>query len=243
MKILTGVFTSWGKGYMTLFGSLGGSGQAGDFLDRNPGFRKKVALVAVIVIIAALVSLYIRSTPATEVYRGPLSALGEALADETIKAIGDHGLVVPVIPEYHTSDIPPRAYEWRGFAKAIKKHSGVTLAAPVIVKPEDWGEVTSRASFDKLVDKNANASALVLFVGLPPWEDNNPLTLPRVAPKIIALQRCILLTTVKQYFINSIVTVLITPRPPSENVPGDPNTPRPWFQVITAENYQSLPDH
>jgi len=248
MKNLTGIFGPWGKCYTTLFGSVGGGGQAGDSGDANPERRKKVAVVAVLVIVASLVSLYITMVPhAPKINRAPFIGLGQALADETTKVIDNHGTVVPVIADYHTAGSTPMTDEWKTFAKEIKKHSGVTLADPVVVKlDETMGEPgISHADFDKIVEKHAQAGAIVLLVGLPMWELKNPLTLPNETLKIIAVHNTSM--PAKQYFTSHIVTALITSRmTPDAEGTAEPKTPRQWFdkyfQVFTAQNYQSMPD-
>ena len=243
MKPLTGVFVPWGKCYTSLLGPLGGG--AND----NPDRRKKVTVIAIAVIAISLVSLFFtmcESTP--KINPLPFIGLGEVLADESAKVINDHGTIVPIVANYHTSGNTPMTYEWKTFAKELKKHAGVKLAEPIIVKIDEatTGEPgISRADFENLVGKNASAGALVFFVGLPPWEANNPLTLPTGAPKIIAVHNSPQPT--KPYFANSIATLLITPRQtPEEKVMGEPKTPRQgfnrYFQVFTTQNYQTLPD-
>ena len=243
MKPLTGVFAPWGQYYTSLLGPLGGG--AND----NPDRRKKVTLIAVAVIAATLVSLFFtmcESTP--KVNPLPFIGLGEVLADESAKAIDEKGTLVPVVASYHTAGNSPMTFEWKTFAKTLKKHSGVKMAAPIVVKIDEaaTGEPgISRADFENLVRNNASAGALVFFVGLPAWEANNPLTLPTGAPKIIAVHNSP--QPAKPYFANSIATLLITSRQsPEEKATGEPKTPRQafdrYFQVFTTQNYQTLAD-
>ena len=243
MKILTGVLAPWGKCYITLLGSLGNTN------NNDPGRRKKVTLIAVSVIIISLVSLFFTMCEDTpKINHDPFIGLGEVLATETARAIDNHGTVIPVLANYHITGNTPMTDEWKTFAKEIKKRSGVTLANPVIVKlDETTGEpALARADFDDLVEKNSTAGAVVFFVGLPLWDTAKPLTLPSGgAPKIIAVHNAPL--PFKKYFTSSIVTLLITSRQtPEEKAAGEPKTPRQWFdkyfQVFTAENYQSSPD-
>ena len=244
MKPLTVGFFPWGKCYTSLLGPL--SGGAND----NPDRRKKVTVIAIAVIAISLVSLFFtmcESTP--KINPLPFIGLGEVLADETAKAINSHGTVVPVVASYHTTGSTPMALEWKTFSKNLQKHSGVNMAAPIVVKLDEvmgMGEPgISRADFENLIQKNASAGALVFFVGLPAWDANHPLTLPSGAPKIIALHNSPM--PIKPYFVNSIATLLITSRQtPEEKVTGEPKTPRQsfnrYFQVFTAQNYQTLPD-
>ena len=242
MKILSGVLAPWGKCYITLLGSLGDT-------NNDPVRRKKVTLIAVSVILVSLISLFFTMCEgAPKINRAPFIGLGEVLAAETAKAIDNHGTVIPVLADYHTMGNTPLTDEWKTFAKEIKKHGGVTLGNPVIIKLEETtGEpALARADFDNLVEKNSTAGALVFFVGLPLWDATKPLTLPSGgAPKIIAVHNAP--QPVKKYFTSSIATLLITSRQsPDDKATGEPKTPRQWFdkyfQVFTAENYQSLPD-
>ena len=248
IMIPTFIVEMLGKLFTALVGGLSGrvptSHSSGDHLDR----RKKMALIAVGVISISLVSLFFTmAAPTPKINRAPFSGLGAALADETVTAIDNHGTVVPVLASYYTTGSTPITDQWKTFATEIKRHRSVNLAEPVIVKlDEATGEpALSRADFDNLVEKNSTAGALVFFVGLPRWETANPLTLPSVAPKIIAVHNTPL--SAKPYFTSSIATALITPRlVPAEPATGEPKTPRQWFdryfQIVTAENYQSLLD-
>ena len=222
MKPLTGVFVPWGKCYTSLLGPLGGG--AND----NPDRRKKVTVIAIVVIAISLVSLFFtmcESTP--QINPLPFIGLGEVLADESAKAVDDHGTIVPVVADYHTTGSSPMTYEWKTFAKEIKKHAGVKMAAPIVIKIDEAATGDpgiSRANFENLVEKNASAGALVFFVGLPAWEANNPLTLPAVAPKIIAVHNSP--QPAKPYFVHSIAALLITTRQtPEEKVRANPKHP------------------
>jgi len=246
MKKLTDVFAPWGKFYTTFSDSLDGGGQDGNPQHNDQKHRKKMAIIAVIVIIASAGWLWHTMMPTPpKINQAPSNGLGEVLAEETLKAIDNHGTVVPVIADSHTTDI-----QWEAFKKEIKKHNTVTLADPVIVKPYNGMEKEGafRACIDKVVEENAKADALVLFVGLPMvWDDNNLMTLPSVGPKIIAVDGNNSPSKAKKYFINSIVTVLIMSRRTADpNAMDNPQTPRQWFdreyQVFTKENYESLPD-
>jgi hypothetical protein len=246
MKKLTDVIAPWGKFYTTFSDSFNGGGQDDDFQANNQARRKKMMIFGIVAIICSLVWLYYTMVPHVH---GPgpgqttESSLGQIMAEETIKAIGDHGTVVPVVFDLYTMK-SPIATEWEAFAKEIKKHNGVTLAEPVIIKtdksPRNHG--ISRADFDKVVEENAKADALVLFVGLPgAWNADNPVTLPSPAPKIIAVDKA--LVQIKPYFINSIVTTLITYRRRDEteamaNIKTGRAEFDEFYQVYTAENYQ-----
>ena len=243
MKLLSGGYTPWGKCYLTLLGSLGGG------TNNDPERRKKVTLIAVAVILISLVSLFFTMCEhAPKINPLPFIGLGEMLAEESITAIDNHGTVVPVLADYHTTGSTPMTHEWKAFAKETKRHSGVKLADPVIVKLAESGmgePGISRADFDNLVKKNSTAGALVFFVGLPPWDAANPLTLPPGSPKIIAVHNSP--QPAKPYFANSITAVIITARQtPETQATGEPKTPRQafdrYFQVFTTQNYQSLAD-
>jgi len=251
MRFLIAIFMGIGSMlsnlFTTLFGALSGKIQGSDSQGANSERNKKATIIVCIVLIVSLVSLWFTVAPHTpKINRAPFIGLGEVLAEETAKAIGNSGTVVPVITTYHTTGNTPMTDEWKTFAKEIKRHSGMLLAEPVIVKLDDSWVVPSlsHTDFDKLVKEYVGVDVIVFFVGLPVWEDKNPLTLPRVAPKIIAVHN--IATPVKQYFTSTIATALITSRiVPDANAIGEPKTPHQWFnryfQVFTAQNYQSLP--
>lgn len=244
IMIPTFILELLGKLFTALVGGLSGRVQTSRSQGNNPERRKKVTFVAIGVTAISLVSLFFTMCERSpKINRGLFIGLGEVLADETIKAIDSHGTVVPVLATYHTTGSTPVADEWETFAKEFKKHSGVKLAEPVIVKLDQATGALSRNDFDNLVEKHATTGALVFFVGLPLWDAKNPLTLPRVAPKIIALDNTP--QPYQPYFTSSIVTVLITSRStPDDPAEKEPKTSRQWFdryfQIVTAENYQSL---
>lgn len=244
MKILTGGFFPWSRCSLTLLGSLSGGAN-----DQNSDRQKKMALIAVSVIIVSLGSLFFTMYDwSPQMSQALYIGLGEALADETVKAIGPHGTVVPILARAHMEGNMAPAVEWKTFAKEIKKHRNVKLAEPILVNLEETtGEpAITRADFDNLVDQHATAGALVFLVGLPAWDAKSPVTLPSVAPKIIAVHHSPL--SAKPYLASSVVTLLIAARiDPVATATREPTTPRAsfdrYFQIFTAQNYQSLPDY
>ena len=215
---------------------------------KNPKRRRQVMIVLIVVSSVAAIGVIANWGPnAPKINRAPFIGLGEVVAEETDKVIDHHGMVVPVVANYHTTGSSPMTDEWKAFTRQIKKSPGVELAEPVLVQlDETTGEPSlTRADFDKLVRGNAGAAALVLLVGLPVWDAGRPLTLPRVAPKIVAIHTSAL--PAKPYLTSAVATVLITRRlAPDSQALAAPRTPRQYFdkyfQVVTAKDSESLPD-
>ena len=204
--------------------------------------RKIIAVVAVLLILGSLLSLFSRlATPTHKANPLPFTGLGDALAEETAKAVGDKGTVVAVIATDQTKRNTPAADQWRAFQQTLKTHTAITLVTETVPVNELGLTPTD---FTALLTKHAQAAGITFLVGLPEWDPQEPITPPAGAPKVIVVHTLASVPS-KQYFANSIVTTLIMARPATPGA-GQPKTPRQWFeqhyQIITAENSEMLPE-
>jgi len=235
-------------------GGGGGSG-AGDHnhddldeADARARRKQILAVVAVLVIIGSLVSLYFTMVPsAPKINRQPFIGLGQVLAEETAKTLSDRGRVTLVIADYHQKGGTPMNDQYEHFRSTLKKHSGVEIAATEVVVPDETMATSGLTvqQFDDLLKKHSSVSALVIFVGLPGLDEQPTLQVPDRHPKLIAIQTSS--SPAKPYFERGIAEVLILPRINlAETNTANPTTPRGWFdkyfEVFTTKNYQSIPE-
>ena len=217
--------------------------------------RKIIVAVCCGVLGAVLVAIWLWSQPAVvrvpqAETKGIQTGLGLVLAEEVAKGVPAHGRVV-VITAFTPAQLKARSnYLWNTFASELEKRSlSITTTESVLNNAWDSGALTAdRAAFKELLDRHANADALVFLVDLPEW-GQMVAVLPAQynGPKIIALD------SVRQqmkpryggYFTSGMLAALIGPstRPVLQ---AQPKTPREWFdkfyQVYTPQNYESLPE-
>jgi len=205
--------------------------------------RPATVIIASLVIVAALASLWFRfhpSTPLVDHTAGDAiaSRAGTVLAEETVKAIDDHGRLVLVIDRDDPSVV--------AFLDELKKHGSISLITTEIALPDPQERRhCSSATFKRLLDQYAQADAIVFGNGLPEWS-TVAAALPEHSVKIIALdndEAFHLRAHYSGYFAKGFLSALIAHR--ADAKPSDPHrAPLEWFdqhyQVYTPENYDSL---
>ena len=216
--------------------------------------RNTTVVICSIALLGALVLLWLQSRPAgVKVSRAEVvnvqASVGLALAEETIKAIQDHGSIVIV-----TADPPERLHvqsnsQWHAFESELQKHGAIHITAIEGVKFElESGQLfCPPAAFEELWERHATADALIFLIDLPEWAAVAGAMAPSGKPKIIAVDNVGALTKVHYggYFTSGILAALIGKAGrPVQN--GQPKTSREWFekyyQVYTPQNIDSLPD-
>jgi len=221
--------------------------------------KSKVAgTIAGLLIVGALVALWFEFRPATQsVDRTPIvgkmTGMGDVLAEETVKAVHGKGRIVVVTPQDPAIAGRWPDDRWETFQRELKKHTAINIIATEIV-PADGADGPppgcSRAAFQTLLERHAQADAIVFFMNLPDWE-RVETTIPQLAKlKIIVVddhRRGPPKRNYAGYFVNGILAALIGERTANEDQPASqPKTPREWFdkfyQVYTPQNYESLPE-
>lgn len=209
--------------------------------------RTIISIVAVIVIIGSVVSLFFtmgKRLPTATV--APFIGVGQAMAEQTGKALDNRGRILVLQHDGNNRPNSLLAAQNQAFTKRLKELGTIEITATETITPEEQLPFVtiSRAQFDATLRKHPGVDAVVSFVGLPPYDPQNPLTLPTPAPKIIVYLDMALPT--KRYLADGVVTAIIGPQVgPLANVP-DPKTPREWFekyyQVFDATNLESMPN-
>src|SRR5690349_5388954 len=89
---------------------------------------KTVTVLAILVIVGACAFVW-RATrsPVPKINRAPFLELGQVLAEETAKAVSNHGRVVAVITDAHRQSGTPTHAEWEAFSNELKKHKSIEL--------------------------------------------------------------------------------------------------------------------
>ena len=213
--------------------------------------RKITVSVAGMVLLLALVIIWLQTRSATLTINHALfEGIGQVTAAETATAVHDHGQIVVVIDQSYMRSGMPHFDELQLFQRELKKHSGITLLAPLSLECElDDGTPGCPTAFKKLMEQYADVDAIVFFVSLPDWkwlQDNHWIP-QRLPPQVIVVDTGPLPARghYAGYFANGYVSMLIATRhsaPPA--VPGGPRTGREWFdhyfQVFTPTNFESL---
>jgi hypothetical protein len=151
-----------------------------------------IGIVAVAAIVAAALSIYRNNrAPKDEVKLSVQEAVGEALAEETIKATGARGQIVIVtleegqLPEL---DQYVAAFKDRIYDTAVKIARTDHISADKINKYGP-GSGMSGKRFARIIQKYQNADAIVSFVGTPDGEDEELKEIKPPVPKFIAFSR------------------------------------------------------
>lgn len=220
---------------------------SGDSYDEATAGRRKtiIAVVAVVIILGSITFLiqWMRNEP--KVPLEPYIGVGQAMAEQTAKALNSRGRIVVLQAEKQlvTGNITLKT-QWDAFQKGLK---GIEIQATegIVRDPQNPDVGISREQWEAMLAKYAAVDAVVSFVGLPPVDPSRPLKPGTPAPKVVVFMENAF--PVKQHFVDGAVTVLIRSRLVAEgNSESTPNTPREWFdryfQVFDESNYQSIPD-
>src|SRR6266446_7069436 len=142
-----------------------------------PANRKNsfLAIVSVLVIAASGVWIYYREFKAPRHNVALHQRVGEVMAQETARVIGNKGRIVLVtIPTHHEAEL---ATQLGAFRRALQKLGPIEIKEDEL-DPKDQpkygvGSGLSGRRFVRLVNKNKTADAIVSFVGAPKLADED----------------------------------------------------------------------
>jgi hypothetical protein len=191
-----------------------------------------IAAVAIGIIAASAVWIY-RTNFAPPAYQPAVqvqTAVGEVLAEETIKLIGNSGQIVVITLEEGQS--PELDTQYESFKDGLKKSSIKILRTDTISAGKSKygpGSGMSGRRFVKALTQHANADAIISLVGLPDADEEELEELKsQPVPKVVAFARD--RKAAPKLFANQWLHVAITPRSQdSSTSPGKPKTSREWF--------------
>ena len=167
-------------------------------------------------------------------------AVGQVMAEETARLVGNLGKVVVVTVDNRTA--PELKIQIAAFEKHLKLLGGITIKDTVVLDPGDNpkyrpGAGLSAKRFLKIVHKNPVADAIVSFVGSPELTDQE-LAQMKTVPKFIAETHSpekLVNLLEKKVLLSAIVPRYEFPAPG----PRRPGTSRQWFdryfQILSPE--------
>ena len=169
----------------------------------------------------------------------PPYGVGQVLAEQATKALGDKGRVALVCMPMIS--VGGRA-ELAGFLETLARHKHVSLVATNLFKPSETaiGHLSFQ-QFTAVVNEDSNADMIVSFLGVTSFTDAQIATLPSPAPKLVVMdwspgdvQRGMKAGLVKAAVMSRRLTA----------VPSDhPKTPLQWFDryfdLVTPESSEN----
>ncbi len=180
-----------------------------------------------------------------------MRGVGEVLAEETAKAIQDHGQIVVVISHVHRERGTPENIQWETFAAELQKHPTITIAVTQEVGPDPLEGLAGcpSAALKQIFEQHGQGDAIVFLMELPQWRwVERKVVLPSIKSKVIVLANTALMpkSQYEGYFSKGILSTLILGQWGGEGAGSiEPRNPREAFhrefRIFTAENFVSLP--
>ncbi len=177
----------------------------------------------------------------------PSNAVGEVLAAEVVRMVGDTGKVVLIGRSASRDGSDATGGQIASLQASLKTHASASIAATewlprAPVGTMDLGGITP-GQFLELIDKNKDASAFVVFAGLPPLSQELAVKLAARSLKLLAV--CGYNANVRRWLEARALSVAVVPR--SDDLPAGaapPKTAADWFerefQIVTPENLRRL---
>jgi hypothetical protein len=171
--------------------------------------------------------------------------VGEVLAEQTARLVGQKGKVVIIAMD--TSGEPELKTQLEAFRAKLKVLGAYEFKDQELDTKDQpkygVGNGLSARRFVRIVKKNAEADAIVSFVGAPKFSEEDFIDLKK-RPKFVAESRGS--DHLPPLFDNKLIEVAVVSRFvfPAPG-PIDPTTPQEWFdkryQILTAESAASIP--
>jgi len=224
--------------------------------------NKKTAFILIAVVILAVgATLYLKRGSSRKNVLKPFQALGTVAAQETVKLIGDQGLIVLVVPDFGGTAYPTFDAQMAAFRTEIQKHPGITIAGTETIKVGlSAPPTTSKLKFveptlaarapvgpqpgqlGELVANYTTAKAIVYFVDLPELNAGDVAALKQQGTKLIAISDW--QPYYKSLFADNLLQLSVVPRPQPETG-KKPRDMKDWFDrsyaLVTADNAANLP--
>ncbi len=211
--------------------------------------RRIIATVSILAIICAISSLFL-----TEWERFPKPnlephlALGQVMAEETAKLLGDKGEVM-VVTMYQKPEFKNTVAEacLKAFRKTLSRKGGITVLTTETPRNENPRmesaiEEFPASLFFSILEKHPNISVIASFAGPPMLTDEEIAGWGKKLPKVVVYST--FGTGLKECFDREIVQVAIIRRGKID-MGKKPGTQREWFdqnfEVVTTEPDSSPP--
>ncbi|MCX7915568.1 MAG: hypothetical protein N3A53_04610 [Verrucomicrobiae bacterium] len=210
--------------------------------------RPFVGVIAVVVIIASLVSIFLtQRRPTAPINLLPFEGCGLAGAAETAKLLNGRGRILVVT----FKRVEPVEAATKAFTKELAKHPGIQIVATEALElsdasPNDSEGVRGELYFQWL-SKYPGLDAIVSFVGSPSFKEEELRRLPKQRPRLVVLQGYG--ATLRDLLLDGIVDLAVAPnvQPPTESQQdqAQPKSALDWFHryytFATPENAEQLP--
>jgi hypothetical protein len=197
--------------------------------------------IAMLVISASAVSLLVTQRRSNgRIDLAVFAVVGEVVARETAKLLGDQGRLVLVIPNISKTSQSPVASQCRSFERELRKIGSMEIVAREVISfPTAMvGAGIPADEYRKLVEKYPHVDAFVSFVGAPPGDT------PRRnrGPRFVAV--CSMPVGLEAAIKDGVVQLAVAPRLGGAIAPEkEPRSALQWFemhyQIITAETAKS----
>ena len=203
--------------------------------------KNLVAVGAIVAIVAAGVVIYRNARPPKdEVKLSVQEAIGEALAEETIKATESKGKIVLITLEEGQS---PELDQYVAAFKDRIYDTPVKIARTDHISDEKSGKYgpgsgMSGKRFVRIIKKYPEADAIVSFVGTPDGEDEALKEVTAPVPKFIAFSRAP--DDIDEMFEDKLLFAAVVPRfefpaPGPEKPKTKQEMFQKYYQVVRAD--------
>ena len=211
--------------------------------------RPIVAVIAVVATVVSLAYLAYQMIPRQpKLDLNPYIGIGERMAGEITKLVGQKGHLVLVTMEVQDFRLIGQDAQIEAFERALKKLGGPSISATEhhlvgsrVAGPPSGG--FPRDLYIRLLERYAYVDAFVSFVGPPELTDKDYDLLPQRLPKMLIFSQSGV--GLKKLFKEGIIQVAILPNRHAGSAPvPDTMTPAEWFsryyEVVTPAEADSL---
>jgi hypothetical protein len=162
----------------------------------------------------------------------PHQALGEMLANESLKLLGPGGRIGLMARETEVFKNPAHDIQLMRFHRVIGK-AGVKVAFSRLVKvdPLRVAAVPVGELF-QLLKKASDVDVVVSYLGAPQWTDKQLAELGEKRPKIVAVCLGVSVDEIRRLFQRKAFDVAIIDRRNPAHVPPKSNDTAAWFDYL-----------
>ena len=204
----------------------------------EPKVRRRLLAGVSVIVIAILVMIFWwpQLSGAQKVNSDVSVGLGEVVADETARLLGDRGEVVLLVFDSAGQNLPAVEATLRAFRGGLKSHPRLYIQATELIKAVGNTAPLSAEQFCGFLGQYASADAIITFVGLPELADLDWRKLPQRRPRVVVAGG--FSPELQQFLERDVVQVAMVP----DFKPGDkaPRTAREWFDryftIVTPTN-------
>ena len=206
----------------------------------------KILVSLVVIFVAGLVLFLHYFEPTPKVEPRPHLALGEALVEQTIKALGKGGRITLIAPDTAMARHPGAEVQLIAFHEGLRQ-AKLSVAATNLVKLDPLRPVrVPPGEFADILRKQAEGDVVVSLLGPPLLTPDQKVRVGEKRPRVIAvcsgdMPRYV---NLKPLFDDNFLYAAIISRPAPEGPPQSEKLSQwfnQYFKWITAQNLADLP--